>query len=208
MESETSQISRYRLSFTGGGLFVSESLLVAPRYIETHDWQALRSIIDSENLLRARTVASAKRLSRELTQRLSRLTDVEIELLLDATPEERGHLMWAAACRHYELIGDFAEEVLRERFLLLTPSLTSEHFETFLREKSLWHAELELLTDSTRTKLRTTLYRMLREAGLLSPSGSILPCIISPRVAECFNDRTPSDARFFPTISNADRKVS
>lgn len=208
MENETRQSPRYRLSFTVGGLLARESLLAVPMYLETRDWQSVRSGMDSENTLQARTVSSAQRLSRELTQRLSTLTDREIELIPDSTSEERCHLMWAAACRQYELIGDFAEEVLRERFLLLTPNLTPEHFESFLRTKSMWHEELEKLTGSTQRKLRTNLYRMLREAGLLSQSGSILPCIISTRVAECLDGRTPSDTRFFPTIANIERKPS
>ena len=44
--------------------------------------------------------------------------------------------MWAAACRRYELIGDFAEEVVRERFLLMTPTLGTEDFERFMAGKA------------------------------------------------------------------------
>lgn len=46
-----------------------------------------------------------------------------LQRLAEASLTERAHLMWAAACRRYELIGDFAEEILRERYLLLTPTL-------------------------------------------------------------------------------------
>ena len=73
-------------------------------------------------------------------QRLAVLTDDEIELLIDATATERAHLLWAAACRRYDLIGEFAEEVVRERFLLLTPTLSYEDFDSFVRGKALWHS--------------------------------------------------------------------
>lgn len=192
--------SRYRLSFSVGGLFSQEAIVAAPLFLQSRDWKAVRAAIDADNLLQARTVASGRRLCRELVQRLAELTSEELELLLDATPAERGHLMWAAACRRYDLIGEFAEEVVRERFLLLTPTLEPEHFESFVRGKSMWHEELSALADSTLRKLRTTVYLMLREAGLLSDSGEILQCVLSPRLAGVLEKRAPSDARFFPTV--------
>jgi hypothetical protein len=63
------------------------------------------------NLLQARTVASGRRFAREVAQRLAVLTDDELELLVDSTTTERSHLLWPAACRRYDLIGNFASRV-------------------------------------------------------------------------------------------------
>ena len=196
----TSVSTRYRLSFSVGGLFLQGASIGAGLYLELRDWRAVRAAIDADNLLQARTVASAKRVGRELVQRLAELTDDELRLLLDATAAERGHLMWVAACRRYVLIGEFAEEVVRERFLLFARSLAPEHFESFVRAKSMWHEELSSLTDPTLRKLRTTVFLMLREAGLLSESGEILASVLSPRVTRELQKRVPSDGRFFPVI--------
>ena len=91
--------------------------------------------------------------------------------------------MWAAACRRYELIGEFAEEVLRERFLLLAPTLGYEEFDGFVRAKALWHEELATLKESTLQKLRSNVFKMLHEAELLSEAGNIVPAVLSERVA-------------------------
>lgn len=190
--------TRYRLSFTSGGLLVREAGVAAPLYQRLHDWGQVRVVIDDENALQTRTVASGRRLARELVQRLAELTDEEIDLLADATAVERGDLMWAAACRRYELIGEFAEDVLRERFLLMTPTLVPEHFDSFVRAKSLWHEELAELADSTLRKLRTNLFLMLREAGMVTEAGRIVHNVLSQRVANALAARTPSDIRFFP----------
>lgn len=190
---------RYPLSFTSGGLLVREAAVVAPLYMREQDWCKVRGSIEEANLLQSRTRSSGVRLAREVVQRLAVLTDAELELLLDATPTERGHLLWAAACRRYALIGEFAEEVLRERFLLLAPRLEHDDFDSFLRGKALWHHELGDLRESTRLKLRATLFRMLREAGLLAKDGRILRAVLSDRVAEALEARKPSDLRFFPT---------
>ena len=201
--------TRYRLSFTSGGLLLREAAVAAPLYQSLRDWAMVRAVIDDENRLQARTVSSARRLSRELIQRLAELTDEEIDLIVDATSVERGHLMWAAACRRYDLIGEFAEEILRERFLLMTPTLGPEDFDGFVRAKSLWREELAELADSTLRKLRTNLFLMLRETGMVTEAGHILQSLLSPRVAALLATRTPSDIRFFPAqdvVAEASRR--
>ena len=99
----------------------------------------------------------------------------------------------------YELIGDFAEEVVRERFLLLASTLTYEHFDSFVRGKALWHTELTEVKGSTLRKLRSNVFRMLNEAGLLSDGGHMVQAVLSQRVASALSTRTPSELRFFPT---------
>lgn len=193
--------SRYALSFTSGGLLAREGVSVAAIYLDSRDWQAARVRVVDDNLLQARTTSSLIRVTRETVQRLSALGDDEIELLVEGSPTEQHHLMWAAACRRYALIGDFAEEVLRERFLLMTPTLDADDVDRFITGKSLWHPELDGLKPSTREKLRQTLFRMLREAGLYTDTGHIIPAVISGRVIEVLDRRTPSDLRFFPVVT-------
>lgn len=194
MTTDTSRKPRYALSFTSGALLVREGLVAAPLYLREHDWSRVRALIEEGNLLQARTRSTGFRLAREVTQRLSVLSDPEIELLIDATSTERGYLMWAAACRRYDLIGEFAEEVLRERFLVLGTSLDHDDFDSFVRGKALWHEEVADLKESTLHKLRSTLFRMLVEAGLLSGDGQIAQAVLSARLA----DTLASDLRFFP----------
>lgn len=190
---------RYRLSFTAGGLLVREAGVAAPLYQRLGDWSKVRATLESENLLQGRTVSSGRRLAREVVQRLSELADDEIDLLVDATSVERGHLMWVAACRRYSLLGEFAEEVLRERFLVLAPTLDHSDFDSFLRMKAIWHEELAELKESTYRKLRANVFLMLREAGQLSDNGRINAVILTDRLAAVFANGTVSDVRFFPT---------
>jgi hypothetical protein len=197
--TSSNEVDRYALSFTSGGLLVREADLIASVYLRERDWGAVRQVALEENVLQARTASSSVRLTRETIQRLSVLTDAELDLLVDASPTERRHLMWVAACRRYELIGAFAEEVLRERYLVLTPTLIAEHFDRFITGKSLWHPELDELKPSTRTKLRQNVFLMLHEAGLCSEDGVIVPAVLSGRLIERFAAPSPSDVRFFPT---------
>lgn len=195
----TVSTDRYALSFTSGGLLVREADVAVAEYLRTRDWASVRHVVIEQNLLQARTTSSSVRVTRETIQRLSTLSTSELELLAESSPTERCHLMWAAACRRYALIGEFAEEVLRERFLLMTPTVGADDFERFITGKGLWHPELDELKPSTRERLRQNLFRMLQDADLLSNEGVIIPAVLSSWLHETLAARSPSDVRFFPT---------
>lgn len=199
MSSNSTAAPRYALSFTTGGLLVREAAFLAPVYVEHGDWPKVRDIAVEKNLLQARTHSTGVRRVRETVKRMSALSDREVESLAETTASERGHLMWAAACRRYDLIGEFAEEVLHERFLTLAGTLSYKDFDSFYRAKAMWHDELDAVSAATYQKLRQVLFKMMVEAGLLTAKGAIEPALLSARVAECLNERTPSDIRFFPT---------
>ena len=195
----TPRTDRYALSFTSGALLASEAAVVAPVYLREHDWTATRMQVRDAKLLQHRVASSNDRRLRALIPRLQVLTDAELEIVADGTSTDRGHLMWSAACRRYDLVGEFAEEVLRERFLVLAGTVSYEEYDSFYRAKAMWHDELGQVTDATYKKLRQITFRMAVEAGLLTKQGHIEPALLSVRVAECLNQRTPSDIRFFPT---------
>lgn len=197
--SNSAAAPRYALSFTTGGLLEREAAFLAPFYVEHRDWVKVRDIAVEKNLLQARTHSTGIRRVRETVKRMSALSDDEVYILADVPASERGHLMWAAACRCYDLIGEFAEEVLRERFLTLAGTVSYEDYDSFYRTKAMWHDELEAVSAATYKKLRQVLFKMMVEAGLLTAKGAIEPAILSGRVARCLNERTPSDIRFFPT---------
>lgn len=196
---------RYALSFTTGALLAREAAVLAPVYVKQRDWEKVRDHAVEANLLQTRTHRTGVRLVRETVKRLSTLADDEVELLTEVTTSERGYLMWAAACRCYELIGEFAEEILRERFLLLTLRLEYHDFDSFIRTKALWHEELAEIKGSTLQKLRSNVFKMLQEAEMLSEAGYITPAVLSERVVVALSAHTPNDLRFFPTQQTSER---
>ena len=197
--TDTPRRPRYALSFTSGALLATEAALVAPIYLREHDWSATRTLVKDGNLLQSRVARSNTRVLGALLPRLQLLSDAELEIVAEGTSTERGHLMWTAACRKYALIGEFADEVLRERFLTLAGTVSYEDYDSFYRAKAMWHDELDDVTGSSYQKLRQVLFKMMVEAGLLTKQGHIEPALLSSRVAECLEQRTPSDIRFFPT---------
>ena len=189
---------RYRLSFTTGGLFVQEAALVAALYLETEDWAKARAQARHDNLLQVRTAAAATRVSKEITARLEQLDDQELQALLDLNLHDRASLLWVAACRRYSFIREFATEVLRENHLRLRRQLSFNDYESFYSSKALWHAELDQLAASTQHKLRQNLFRMLREADLLSDKQLILPAMLSLELTTILAKQGRRDLLVFP----------
>lgn len=189
---------RYRLSFTTGGLFLPEAPAVAERYLALRDWERARAEVRETNLLQVRTAAASTRISKEVVARLELLDPEELELLVDSSLRDRAWLLWVAACRRYAFARDFAREVVREHFLLMRRQLTSADYDAFVNSKALWHAELDSLALSTRRKLRQNLFRMLREAGLVSEQLVIQPVVLPPALAQLLAKRGPDQLLVFP----------
>lgn len=177
------------MSFTVGGLFQTESLTAAELHRQNPDWNQVRQAIFKNNLFQARTQPSLKRICREVLPRLQLLSSPQLEILQDGAGSEPLQILWIAVCKRYAFIRDFAVEVIREKFLLADYALTREDYTAFFNAKAEWRPELERLKPSTRQKIRQVLFRMLREAEMLSPDNLILPALPTPRVADAvFSD--------------------
>ncbi|HAT1978998.1 TPA: DUF1819 family protein [Legionella pneumophila] len=197
---------RYNLSFIGGGLLHRESVKLAELYLGLGDWDAVRERVKVENILQTRTLNTLKRISCEIVSRLQALNQVELELFVGSSSQEQAYLLWLAICRRYRFIAEFAVEVLRERYITLKADLTYEDFNTFLNRKSEWHSELGEVAPSTKYKLRQILFKILREAELLTTKNIINGALLSPRLLDFLYRRNPREVLYFP-LFGSDLKV-
>ncbi len=192
----------YSLSFTTGGLFHQESLILAKLYVEANDWDRVRTQVLSENLLQSRTLNTSKRQCREIISRLKTLDPKELDLLISGSAQEQKYLLWLAVCRHYRFIAEFAEEVIRERFIGLKHDLQYVEFDFFFNKKSEWHPELEAIELTTRKKLRQVLFKILREAELLTVRNTINASMLSQRLLAAIPRQRRRDVFFFPVFES------
>ena len=188
----------YRMSFTIGGLFLNESVAAAVAQERLGDWGLTQQAIESGEAVGFRKTSSMHRAAREVVTRLRRLTEAELGLLRRGAREEQAALLWLAVCRTYRLVGEFAIDELQERFLSMRPELEPEAFGRFIEAKAEWNKELATLRPSTRQKLQQVLFRILREAGLLSREGEIQRMPLSKRLLATLGERNASELAFFP----------
>ncbi|WP_184220683.1 DUF1819 family protein [Paenochrobactrum gallinarii] len=194
-----SQSRPYRMSFSVGGLMLNESLIIAGTYQPGEQWADVRERLLGQGVSTLPKLASQTRALREVFDRIGHLSDDERHYLLtEADRAEQQAMIWLSVCRSYRFVHEFAVEVLNERFLSWRLDMGQEVFDLFLAEKAEQDLSLAQLSSSTCAKLRQVLFRILREAGLLSVEGRIQPVWLSGRMKRLIEESNPADLRVFP----------
>lgn len=156
----------YKLSFTFGGLLFPETVIIAKRFREVPDWDALRIEANNGDLLRKARESSRYRYFREIKARLSQAWPFEIDLLVTENSSAR-YAAFALCARYYQIIGDFVRETVRDKVAMREDTLGFSDYYHFLELKKSTHSELASLTETTRAKLRQVTFRMLAEGRIL-----------------------------------------
>jgi hypothetical protein len=194
--------SHYKMSFSTGGLFLNETLAVARLHVAGEPWSVTISRALTEGATSLPKAASQRRTLREIVNRLSTLTDMERDYLL--TEADRGDqlaLLWLATCRAYRFVREFATDVLRERYLSFQLDLPLESFDILFAAKAEWDDGLASISPSTRAKLRQVLFRMMREAHVISDDSRIQSAIVSSRLRAMLEQECPADLVLFPGLA-------
>jgi hypothetical protein len=124
--------------------------------------------------------------------------------LADSSSRGQSHILWAAVCKRYQFIHDFAAEVIHEKFLGMDLLLTREDYDAFFNRKAEWHDEMMRIKESTQNKLRQIVFKMLREAELLTRHNMIIPTLLTPTVQKGILDDPYLTLAIFPV---EDRKA-
>lgn len=210
--AEVPQGERYRLSFTVGGLLASQGRALAEMYLNHLNHAggdaecssqtevgksiaAIRQQAIEENVLAIRTDSANRRVVAETTRRLSALTVGELAYLAGpySSISDRETLMWIAMCRYYAIVGEFASEVLKKHYLTGNTHLDFEDYGRFIADKATWHPELETVSEGTAKKLRSNLFKAMREAQLFDKnSDTVLSFLPSPSLMDILRKRADS----------------
>jgi len=197
----------YIMSFSIGGLNLRESLIVTNAYLSSNDWDQARTLVIQENLLQSRMISSAKRMLREITARLQLLSERELHLFRTSTDQDQRHLLWLAICRRHAFIADFYTQVVHDRYLSLKETVGNDEFNIFWNQKEREHPELERISVLTREKLRTVVFKMMREVGLITKDNHINTVLLSPLVQNSILMNAPQELSWFTTIDDKGRRI-
>lgn len=189
---------KYRLSFIAVSLSIRESITVAATYLKCEDWTETRRIVKDENLLQSRTKSRTTRVLTEIILRLKLLSTEQLKLLVAGSLAEQKYLLWFAICKTYSFIQEFALEVLREKYLSRAVKVTELDYEAFFNRRADWNAALGNITPLTRQKMRQIVFRMLREADLLTDDNTILSALPSSRLSVALKPDAPLSFDIFP----------
>jgi hypothetical protein len=189
---------KYSMSFTVGSIFFQESIKFAQLYLEFGDWDETKNHIIHQNILQARTLNTSKRICAEIISRLKTMNVQELKFLVESGSQDQAYLLWLAICRRYKFIGDFAIEIIRERFISLKTDLNYIDFDSFFNQKSEWDVELDKIQPTTKVKLRQVLFKMLRESGLLTNNNIINVANLSPDLVKLICNIDRREILYYP----------
>jgi len=186
------------MSYVLGGLFLNESLIVAGEYTNQKDWDKTKSQILTENRLQTNMKKSSVRMYREIELRLKTLTDNQLNLLYSGAVEEKRQILWLACCKSYRLIFEMATELFEEKAARGERQLALSDYEAFYTKKALKSDKLQYLTQSTRDKLRSVTFKIMREADIISKNNEILPQLVSRQVKTAIAEENPKLLKIYP----------
>ena len=190
--------NKYSMSFTTAALLYRESIMVAELVAEMGEWDAVRSLVITENRLQIRTLNAAKRTYREITSRINQLTPTQLDLLINGSRQEQNHLLWLAICKRYRFIYDFSVEIIREKYLRLDLDLSYDDYDLYFNDKAEWHPEVARVTEATRLKGRQVVFKMLREAELMTNQNRLIPVLLTPSLIEVIQQDDSAHFAIFP----------
>lgn len=195
------ELQPYKMSFATGGLFLNESIEVARMHAPSEGWDATMRRAMEAGIVLLPKVASRRRTLREIVNRIATLDDEERDALVRADDrQDQQALLWLGTCRAYRFVREFATEVIHERFLSFQYDLPLDSFDVLFAAKAEWDEGLARISPTTRTKLRQVLFRMMREARVISDDHRILAAWVSPRLRAMLTVKCPQDLVLFPGL--------
>ena len=191
---------KYIMSFTVGGLLQSESVFLAKMYFEKGSWQQVRELVQIENPMQIRTLSARERISSEVIFRLMELSSDELDYFGGANLQEQRYLLWLAVCRRYRFIAEFSMEVLHERFVMINKIISFDDYDFFFDRKAEWNPRFNKLKSSSRAKLRSVLFRIMKEAEIIDNDNHINTMVFSPNLYTLLTQTAPENIQIYPGL--------
>ncbi len=181
---------QYSANLTAGSLKVPESRIMADLLLQGIGEKEWDDALYSQNILQARNPETSRRLARLIRARLSLMKPDLWKLVRDGSSIVATQACLAAAIKHSPLLGDFMDLVVREQFRLFRLPLSKQLWEDYLMDCRGRDPEMPLWNESTRRRLRSSVFQTLAQAGYLESTRSLTlqPVYISSEVLQYLQD--------------------
>lgn len=181
----------YNATLTKGGTCLRECRIVADMLLRNVSTTAWQQAIVEDNCLQARSVYTARCLSRLIKARLEPLGPLVWTMVRDGDRTLATQAVMAGAVRHSRLLADFMDLVIREQRRLFAESISLGLWADYLAGCRGRDPEMPVWSDSTVARLRSSIFSILAEAGYLSDTRSrrLQRVFLDASLVECLKDR-------------------
>ena len=185
----------YRLSFTSTSSLLPTFVRLANMTVE--NGYSLH-LLTNEKVEIGKKSTNIRQL-RELKLRLKTLTREELKMLAKGSLVDQKHMTLLAICKTYRFIFDFIIEVVRDKALIYDYEIRESDYKSFINRKLFDHPELERIKDSSKVKIKTVLFRIISEVGLIDNARSrlIQPVLLSNELQTIIVQENPELLKIF-----------
>lgn len=164
---------RYKADITAGALKLPESRIIAGLLLRKVDAEGWNDAIVTKNVLQARNPATARRLTKLIRGRLETMGPDLWKLVRDGNAAVASHAVFAAAIKQSPLLGDFLDLVVGEQYRVFGTALTNTMFADYLEGCQERDPDMPQWNESTRRRLRSSVFQMLAQAGYIENTRSL-----------------------------------
>jgi hypothetical protein len=164
---------QYKADITAGALKLPESRLVADLLLRKVDAEGWNDAIVRKNVLQTRSRATARRLTKLIRGRLETMGPDLWKLVRDGKGTVAAHAVFATAVKRSPLLGDFLDLVVGEQYRVFATALTNKMFADYLEGCRERDPDMPQWNESTRRRLRSSVFQMLAQAGYIENTRSL-----------------------------------
>lgn len=174
----------YNGDIVAGSLLMEESRKIARLLLEDVNADGWYQAIVLDNILQKRSPAAAKRQARLIKKRLTTMDRELWQLVHDGSSEITAQALLAATIKQSRLVGDFMDKVLRLHFQTFTKKIGINDWNQFLDTCAQVDPQVDTWKESTRSKLKQVVFRMLAEAKYIESTRSckLIPVSLAPEI--------------------------
>ncbi len=176
----------YSANITKGSLKLRESRIVAGLLIDKVSDTEWKDAIERQNVLQARSVATAKSMAGYMRSRLEYFDRDLWKMVRDRDKALASQALLVCAMKHSALLRDFIDLNLRDEYRKFRPTLATSVWAEYLEGCRSRDPHMPDWFETTKNRLRSTVFQILAQVGYLSDTAArelkpvaILPELIS-----------------------------
>lgn len=157
----------YSAKLTGEPFLYNETKIIASYLLEGYPVKELKTKNIEENLIKHKTVASIKRANSPIFRRLHILNKEMLSEFVYSDIENSKQLLLYAIMKTDKLIRDFIIEVYKDKLLMREEYIEKFDIDKWYEEKCILSNSLKEKSESTATKLKQVIMKILQDSGLV-----------------------------------------
>ena len=186
MQSVKNHPQIYNGEIVAGSLLVPESRKIARLLLNGTNSVAWHQAIMVNNILQKRSPVSAKRQTRLIKHRLDLMKPELWKMVVKGSSDIAAQALLAAAIKHSRLLGDFMDKIIREKWRTFKQDISPKDWTELLEICTQIDPTILDWSDSTLSKLRQVIFRILAEAKYIDGTRTLklLPVSVFPEVRQ------------------------